>query len=295
MKKFTFLLTFTFAAAFAEDQERLSYWDYHPTHLGGNFIRTMNADVTPKHEKKTGDLYFQKANAFWYMLLPVSETSFFFPRVEYNVFRLKWDKNPKFKESRFSYMQFGLTFFSYGLKDWKWIARYDYNIDIDHFSRPGQYGLNTWLLWGAYKFHRKWHSHIGTTGYVGMKGSTVYPLLGLDYAPNKLWTFQAIFPIQYAIQYQATNWCRLSLQGRPLRERFRTGKHEAQPRSIFDYKSMGAEFNVFMEKERRLEFEAYAGYNFGGDFYIKNQKGKNALYTTFGGSPYAGAKLDLSF
>ena len=45
----------------------------------------------------------------------------------------------------------------------------------------------------------------------------------------------------------------------------------------------------------RLEVEIYGGYNFGGDFYIKDRAGKFPLYTTFGGAPYGGATLNYGF
>jgi hypothetical protein len=229
------------------------------------------------------------------MLLPISEKSYFFPRIEWNTFTLDWNNNPKFDQTHFYYLQFGLTFYTTALEKWRWIMRLDYNLDTKHFSKPGLYGLTTGLLWGSYQIHRKWHYHVGATGYVGMEGHTLYPLIGADYSPNKKWTFQAIFPISYAVQYQVIEWCRLSLKGRPLRERFRVGKHEAQPQSIFNYSAMGAEFNVFMEKKDRLEVELYAGYNFGGTFYIKNRHGHNGYYTDLGGAPYVGANVDYAF
>lgn len=294
MKRFTIPILFGCAALFADEPSR-SLWDYHPLHIGGNAIALGEAEVTPKREgHEEGHIAFRKANAYLFMLLPISEKSYFFPRVEWNTFTMDWNKNPKFHETHFSYVQFGLTFYTTALEKWRWIMRVDYNLDTKHFTKPGLYGLTTGLLWGSYQIHRKWHYHVGSTAYVGMEGHTVYPLIGADYSPNKKWTFLAIFPINYAIQYQVLDWCRLSLKGRPLKERFRTGKNEPQPRSVFNYTSMGLEFNVFMEKKNRLEVELYGGYNFGGAFYIKNQHGHNALYTNVGGSPYVGINIDFA-
>lgn len=293
MKRF---FTFFFFASFLFAEEKSqSLWDYHPLHIGGNGIYIFGADVTPKHEGEEGTLSFNKENGYLFMLLPIDEKSYFFPRIEWNSFSMNWDKNPKFNQTRFSYLQFGLSFYTIAIEKWRWILRFDYNIDTHHISKPGLYGLTTGLVWGSYQIHRKWKYHVGATGYVGMEGSTVYPIIGADFSPNNTWTFVAIFPINYAVQYQLRDWCRLSLKGRPLRERFRTGSHEAQPRSIFNYSSMGAEFNVFMEKKGRLEVEFFGGYNFGGTFYIKNQHGHNALYTNVGSAPYAGATIDYAF
>jgi len=294
MKLLTFLFLLSFSFGFTEEPSH-SLWDYHPLHIGANSIYITDAEVTPKRGSDDGHLHFAKTNAFLFMLLPINEKSYFFPRVEWNALTLDWNKNPKFNQTHFYYVQFGLTFYTIALEKWRWITRIDYNVDTKHFSKPGLYGLTTGLLWGTYQIHRKWHYHIGATGYVGMEGARVYPIIGADYSPNKTWTFLIVFPINYAVQYQVADWCRLSIKGRPLKERFRVGKHEEQPQSVFSYSSMGAEFNVFMEKKGRFEFEIYAGYNFGGDFYIKNKRGHNGFYTDVGGAPYAGTSVDYAF
>lgn len=229
------------------------------------------------------------------MLVPVSATSYFFPRVEWNSVTLDWNDNPKFNQTHFYYAQFGLMFYSTGLEKWRWIVRADYNIDLEHFAHPGTYGLFSGLLWGAYELDEKWRYHVGATGSVGLKGDIMYPLIGLDYSPTKEWTIEAIFPITYSVQYKPSpNW-RLSLKGRPMKERLRTNSHQPQSRSIFNYSSIGTEFNVHYEQTMRFEIEGYAGYNFGGDFYIKDQTGHNALYTDLGGAIYGGATIDFAF
>ena len=284
---------------FAQEQEpSRSLWDYHPLHLGGNSLYIGDAEVSVRQngkDKKDGHLHFNKSNAFWYMLLPVSETTFFFPRVEWTTFELDWTKNTKFDEKRFYYLQFGMTMYSIAIEKWRWITRIDYNIDANHFSKAKPYGLWTWLLWGAYKLHDKWNYHVGTVGYIGMKGHDVFPILGVDFSPNKTWNFQAIFPISYAIQYQALDWCKIAIKGRPLRERFRVGAKDKEPSSIFHYTSMGTELNLTFEKKMRFETEFFVGYNFGGTFYIKNQHGKKPLHTDVKSAPYLGANIDYAF
>ena len=275
-----------------------SLWDYHPVHLGGNAIFIGKANVKVREDgvfRENGHLTFNKENAFLYMLLPVSRSSYFFPRVEWNTFHLNWNHNPKFTQDRFNYLQFGLTFYSTGIDKWRWILRFDYNVAASELSNPGPYSLYNGLVWGSYEVHRKWHYHVGALGYRGMEGQAYYPIIGIDFAPNKIWLFQAIFPIDYSVQYKIDKYFRLSLKVRPLKERFRTGKHEVQPRSVFSYSSVGGELNLHFEIERRFEFEIYGGYNFGGNFYIKDQKGHNALYTHTEGAPYIGANLNYAF
>lgn len=291
MKK---LILFCFLSCFPllADEPSECYWDYHPIHAGGNFIRIGKAHVDAP---EGGHLHYRKTNTFLTMLVPISRESYFFPRVEWNTFTLEWNKNPKFNETHFYYLQFGLTFYTIAIQDWRWILRLDYNIDLEHFNLPGPYGLYTGLIWGAYQIHRKWHYHIGVLGYKGMGGEVVYPIIGLDYAPDKKWLFQAIFPMDYSAQYKIGKYLRLSAKVRPLKERFRAGSREPQPRSIFNYSSVGTELNLHFEIKYRLEFEVFGGYNFGGSFYIKNLKGHDALYTNIGGAPYAGLTLDFGF
>ncbi len=289
---------FLFAAAASPllAAEEKGYWDYHPLHVGGNGIYLGQADITRAHsDSNYGHLQFNKANVFATILVPISRYSYFFPRIEWNIFTLEWNRNPKFNKTQFNYMQFGLTFYTIALEKWRWIIRADYNMDAQHFYQPGSYGLFSGLLWGSYQIHRKWHYHIGTLGYAGLQGDQVYPVIGFDYSPNKKWLFEIIFPINYEIRYQWTERWRVALKGRPLKERFRTGTHEPQPRSIFSYSTIGAELNVQYEIIRKFEFEAYAGYNFGGTFYIKDLGGRKPLYTDVHSSPYAGFKVDYGF
>ncbi len=288
------LLFFLSFQLFAQEccREEKSFWDYHPLHVGGNLIALSKADVDRRHGPKDGEVAFNKANAFIYVLLPISECSFFLPRMEWNTFTMDWNRNPRFNETHFHFMQFALTFLSQALETWKWVARVDYNIDIKHFSHPRTYGLFSALLWGTHEINDQWHYHIGALGYTGFEGQEFYPVIGLDYALNEKWFFQAVFPINYSIEYAINDQWRLALKGRPLKERFRTGRLEPSPRSIFSYSTMGAEFNVHYERFLRLEMEFFAGYNFGGSLYLKDRHGHNPLYTDVRSSFYGGAGLN---
>lgn len=288
---FACLLSFS-ASLFAEEEKNYTYWDVHPLHVGGNaiFLGKASLSETPLG----GDLVFNKESAFIYMLVPINEKNFFIPRVEWNTFEIKWDKNPKFHDSRFNYVQFALTFFSNDLDQWRWITRLDYNMDTAHFT-DARYGLLSGLLWGAYDIWPNWHYHVGAYGYTGMKGMQIYPLIGIDYTLNEKWLFLFIFPIDYKILYKFDKYWSLSLRGRPLKERFRTSSSEPQPSSIFSYSSIGAELNLRYEIFLRLEAEIFGGCNFGGNFYIKNRSGKHSLYTEVGASPYGGATLNFGF
>jgi len=281
-----FLVPFVLCA----DEAPPTYWSIHPVHIGGNAIRLGSAEVSDVPEK--GNLIFGKYNAFVDVLVPVTPKSYFFPRVEWTTFTLDWDKNPKFKETQFNFAQFSLTFFTTDLEKWRWIMRAEYNLDTKHFNNPSQYGLFSALLWGENEINEQWHYHIGALGYTGMEGGQLWPVIGFDYSPNKKWTLLAVFPIEYYIQYNINHRWHLALKVRPLKERFRTDEHQPQPKSVFSYTTIGTEFDIHYEIFRRLDIEVYGGWNFGGDFYIKNEAGHNALYTHIGGAPYGGASLN---
>ncbi len=286
---FSFLFVQT---AFSLESGPTSYWDVHPLHAGGQFLRIGKADCQSGQE---GNLHYRKSAAFATLLVPLNHHNFFFPKVEINYVTFDWNKNTKFSETHFYYMQFGLTYYTNAIERWKWIARFDYNLQIEHVSHPGLYSLYNGMLWGAYEINSKWNYHLGGLGYWGLEGGTFYPLIGLDYKLDEKWFFQAIFPFAYSIEYKfAPEWT-LAAKGRPLKERLRVGSREPQPRSILNYSSMGYELNLSYKKERRLTIEAYAGYNSGGKFYIKDEYGHNATYVKFGGAPYLGASLDFGF
>ena len=157
---------------------------------------------------------------------------------------------------------------------------------------PHLYGLFSGLAWGVHELSKEWNCHVGGLGYTGMRGNQIYPVIGFDYSPTEHWTFVAVFPIEYYIQYKIDPHWKFSIRGRPLKERFRASQNEPQPRSIFSYSSVGSEFNVKYQIFLRLEVEAYAGYNWGGTFYIKNAHGKSPLYTDLGGSLYGGLNVN---
>ncbi len=273
-----------------EEEQTFSYWDFHPWHAGGQLLRVGKADC----EHHQGHVQYQKSNLFTQIILPINRDNFFIPRIEFNYVNFDWDKNPDFNETNFYYMQFALTYYSTALDKWKWIARFDYNLQVNHLSEASKYSLYSGMLWGAYQIHRKWHYHLGALGYVGLEGGTMYPIIGFDYAPNATWFFQALFPINYSIEYKLHRWT-FAAKVRPVKERLRSGSHEPVPRSIFNYSAVGSEANVRYEIPLRLTLEGYCGVNYGGTFYVKDGHGHNATYVKFGLAPYFGASLDFGF
>lgn len=302
MKKWIALLlpAFTLMAEEPKKEEKThAYWDAHPVHVGGQGIYIGAAKASHVRgggvDVSHGHVHFNKINSFLSVLVPVTEDTFFFPRVEYNYITFDWSTNPFFRQKHFQYLQFGLTAYTKALEAWRWIARFDYNIDPTHFDLPGPYSLYTWLLWGAHEINKQWHFHIGTVGSRGMRRTDFYPLIGIDYAPTRKWLFEAIFPINYAISYKPTDRWTAGLKVRPLKERVRAGDDEPQPRSVVRYSSMGTELTVQYEIPLRFKIELYGGVNTGGTFYIKNMHVHNALYADTGIAPYAGAALDFGF
>lgn len=267
-----------------------TYWDVHPIHIGAESLYIGKAGIS-SGKGATGNLFFHKNMAFLSLIAPVSRTIIFIPRFEYNAMYLKWNHNPRFSQTHFNYLKAGLVLFTNELDRWDWIVRADYNFDTAHFFST-TYGLFNGLLWGKYAIHPKWHYHVGGVGYVGLEGGMLYPIIGFDYSPTENWQIKMIFPIIYSVEYQLGDYWHFAIIGRPLKERFRVNQHQKEPSAVFSYSSTGLEANIRYEIPRRLEIVIFGGCNFGGDFYIKNRKGHQPLYTDVGAAPYIGAKID---
>lgn len=86
--KFLLPIAFFSLPLFSEEEEEVSYslWDYHPLHGGVQTIQTAKANIDDT--SYGGNLYFGKNNAYLQMLVPISRTSYFFPRVEWNQFTM---------------------------------------------------------------------------------------------------------------------------------------------------------------------------------------------------------------
>lgn len=271
-------------------EPQFTYWDVHPLHIGAESLYIGKAGIS-NDKGASGHLHFHKNMAFLSMIVPVCRTIIFIPRFEYSEMYFDWNKNPKFSQKNFSYLKGGLILYTNELDRWEWIVRADYNMDTAHFFST-RFALFNALLWGKYELFQKWHYHVGATGYVGLEGGMLYPIIGLDYKPNKNWIIKLIFPIMYSVEYHLGKYWHFELMGRPLKERFRINKAAPQPESVFSYSSIGAEANIRFEIPRRLEIVLFGGCNFGGNYYIKDQGGHNPLYTDVGAAPYIGGKID---
>jgi hypothetical protein len=265
-----------------------SYWDYHPLRLEGQTLHIGQADV------EHGHLAYRTNELASSILLPLSTKTYLFPKLSWRYFTLDWNQNPKFRSTHFNALNLACTLYTTALQDWRWIAKLDYQSDLEHLDQLQEYGLWTALLWGSYTFKPSWRYHVGTLAYTGLESTTLYPLLGLDYTLCS-WNFSFIFPIEYKIQYQWTYHFATALQGRPLKERFRVGSRETQPKSVFNYTSVGAELLFSYTMEKQLTLEAFAGYSFGGTLYIKDRFGNDPIYVSVRTAPYVGGRLDYGF
>ena len=84
------------------EESSYTYWDVHPLHVGFNsiFLGSASLSETPLG----GDLVFNKAGAFVYMIAPIDAKNYFIPKVEWATFEMDWNENPKFTSTRFNGM-----------------------------------------------------------------------------------------------------------------------------------------------------------------------------------------------
>jgi hypothetical protein len=286
----------TICSLSAEEEPVHSLWHYHPLHVGGQILSNCKAECHRQNHSNSrkGQLRYQKASAFISMMTPISRHHIFFPQVQCSYVTLDWNRNNRFSETNFYSMQCSILYYTTALQHWKWIARFDYNLQVNYASHPGLYSLYNELVWGSCQIHRKWHYHVGALGYAGLASYDIYPIIGFDYTAGKNWFFQALFPINYSVEYHINPWT-IAAKARPMKERLRTGPNESQPRSIFSYSTIGTELNIKFEKLLKGFAEIYGGYNWGGHFYVKNRYGKRPIYLAFGGAAYGGFSLDYGF
>lgn len=217
------------------------------------------------------------------------------PGVAYSHFRFGWDENPFFSQKNFRNVQTSLSYLTRSLENWMWIAGVTWSQDLNHFSNWRQYGLLTAVLWGRGYIRPDFHIHGGAVGYRGLEGGKILPIFGIDWIITPKWVVNAIFPYIYSITYYLdANWS-FMFKGSPFSGRYRAKEDEPHPKSIFRYRSFGIDMNVYFRIKNYFAFQLYWGYNFGGELYIKNRKGKNANYFKFKDAPYIGVNAGLAF
>ena len=216
-----------------------SIWDYHPIHAGGNLIAVGNANVKQKGGEPDGELTYNKANAYAYCFVPISRQSYFLPRVEWNAFTMDWDRNPKFHETHFQFVQFALTFLSTAVEKWRWIGRIDYNIDVKHFTHPKTYGLFSALLWGSHEFHRKWHYHVGALATPDSKDKKSIRSLDLTTPRIKNGCFKSSFRSPIPSNIRSIKSGAFRLKGGPLKSAFALASWIPNPAPYFATRAWG--------------------------------------------------------
>lgn len=292
LKKLTF--TLSLAVTLLASEKEKSFWEYHPLHLEGSAVFVAPSDISKSPEK--GTLRFSKGETGAHFMVPLSKKSQFFPHLGWGTLTCDWNKNTLFREKNFSYYKTGMHFCTTAVENWRWIIGSTYTIDTKYASKIKTYGQLGTLIWGMHPITESLNVHIGSLFYIGLRrDDPVYPVIGLDYTINESWLIKAIFPLDYRVEYKVLPNLSLSLKARAFSERFRTGKNEAQPRSIFQYSATGGEINLQYQIEHRLDAQLFAGYQFGGTYYIKDQMAKTATYMGFSPAPYLGAKLDFGF
>lgn len=203
-------------------------------------------------------------------------------------------KNPEFDETRFDYVTLSLGGFTKAFPDWSWTFSLSAFLDTEVFSLI-DYTLYQGVLWGKYELSPYLELDFGFIAEIGLSKEKLWPILGFIYSPSDSWRIHAVYPIRVSVDYLVRNWITLSGSIRFLRNRHRVTKEEPNPSGIFEYHTIGAEFDVTLSPLKRLSLKGFAGTTFNGDLKITDSQNRAAQHFKFKGSPYVGVSGVFSY
>lgn len=270
----------------------------YPIHLDTELREVGKASFSTPSVRDTY-VDYEDAHAFLYyshFLNPDNALSW---EAGYSFLDFKWPQNPLFKGTHYHFANASLAWISTAIPRWRWILSAATSVDAQegNFEQTGVY---YGLMWGRYRLAHDMGLHLGWAGYVGVKNGYFLPILGIDWRMSPCWQCNAIFPLNFSIQY-FFNACwsaaaEITSFGRPYRFPIRAkGGIGAYENGIFEIYSKGMELNVTFGSGGSLSASAGAGWNSGGWILIKDHENHHGTYYKHGGAPYAQGKLSLTF
>ncbi|MGD0664380.1 MAG: hypothetical protein ABSA17_01440 [Rhabdochlamydiaceae bacterium] len=217
----------------------------------------------------------------------------------YDYLRLNWNKNPRFHQKNFNYVVGSLGFVSTTLERWRWIINTGFSVDAERLDF-GPSAVYHGMLWGRYHFMDHLGIHVGALGWYGVENGRGFPIFGFDWRFDEKWSGNAIFPIDYSIDYAIDeNWSietAYASFGGPYKypRRAHNGVKGFRDPIFFVY-SNAVDFALKYKFEHLLRASLGVGWNFGGWVYIKNHESRHGKYYHFNSAPYAQGSIALTF
>jgi hypothetical protein len=293
------LATLSPAAAYTYEY---GFSDYHfvdpdrPWHVEGRYHWVAPAKFE-RHRKGHVD-YSDVDSAFYFTQFFNDENSLTY-EIGYDFLQFKWEKNPRFSQSNFNYLAASLGFVSTTLCNWRWIVNAGFSVDAVHLDMAKS-GVGHAMLWGRYHFADCCGVHVGMLGWYGILNGHAWPIIGFDWKFNDSWSANAIFPIDYSLNYAFTeNWsleAAYSSIGGPYKyPRRARGGVEGFRDPIFSVHSNGLELMLKYKFEHLIRISVGGGWDFGGWIYIKDGQNHHGKYYHYESAPYAQGNLELTF
>ncbi len=266
-------------------------------HIEGNY-----RPVAEAHVKKGGHLLYADSSDSLFLSHFLNCDNALSWQLGYNYMKIDWNKNPSFSQTNFNYAKASLGYITTSMEGWRWILNGGATVDATTFNF-GKSGVYSGFFWGRYHFNNCLGVHAGLYGYAGVRNAYTLPILGVDWRIGERWQLNAIFPIDFSLEYFfAKNWSSeisYASFGGPYRIPWRT--HNGH---ILEVHSTGVEWDLNYDCNQRYNsdpcdkwFNASIGlgWNFGGWLLIKDEHNHHGKYYHYDSAPYAQVEAALNF
>jgi hypothetical protein len=269
-----------------------------PLHFSGEY-RDVGKAKFRTHSVRGSHAVYEDAHAFLYYSHYLNSNNSLSWKVGYSFLDFNWLKNPRFHESAYHFANASVGWVSTSVRNWRWILSTGASVDAQTFDF-GQSGVYYGLMWGRYRYFPTLGMHIGWAGYAGVENGYLLPIIGIDWQAAAQCRVNAIFPINFSIEYYFNQYWKTTLEittfGRPYRFPIRIHGGVNQYRNgIFEIYSIGTELDIKFNTGSAFWACFGGGWNYGGWILIKNHDNAHGKYYKFDGAPYIQGKLAFSF
>ena len=207
---------------------------------------------------------------------------------------LDWQENPFFHENNFNYITFSVGGFNKALDDWIWTATISSYLDTEELD-IAEFALYQGVLWGKYSICKPLEFDVGFIIEAGLNKTKIWPIIGFIYNFRKNLHLTAIYPIDVSLSYDFFDCLSAGGSLRFIRNRFRVSDLNPLPHAIFEYQTIGAEFDLNYSPFDFISIEAFVGSTLGGDLKIANRNDHDTKHFKFDGSLYGGVSGNINF
>lgn len=272
-------------------------------HKGGPFRLEISSDAIgqaklSRHNYHRQRLAYDELNAdgtlvFYYNPQPKEAA---YCSLGYCLINLAWNHNPYFRQKEFNNLSFAIGSATKRFSCWVWRSQIVANMNLDHLNL-NQYLTWDFLCWGKYKYRQVMNFHIGIYGWTGMRINRLVPIVGFDWSINEKWKLNLVFPVNLSLVYRFNPCWSVAMAARALTSRNRLGRHENLNRGLYEYRTVGSEFNLRYKNEDCFPVEAnlHCGWSFGGTLKVSNKHHRHQKTFNVGMAPYVGGEVSARF